>query len=347
VRIPGIKKVIVQQLLIWLVVGCLGSWLLPVIPALAQGQGAGPLLEKPQPSSELPGPAAKKEEAPTTCGPLISDSCIPIEEHHYSLQVLWGLSVYPSAFSPNWRHISAGGNFYTFQMPVKFTYGPTKKLETYIVVPFIVNWCNDLNPNLVGPNGERSASYAGIGDISTFAKYLILEEGPIRPAVTLVGGVGWPSGHASHLNPVFLGQDAIGTGSFSFTTGVNLYKWVKPFLLYSNIWLNSPINLDKQKADFEPQPVRNRENVTFNLAAEYPLNQQWIILLEMYSNWNWSNPGTESIGFQSPTTVLGFLPGIEYFYSEKWAFSAGCAFDTIGKLAAPKFTPAFTVYYNF
>jgi Putative MetA-pathway of phenol degradation len=342
---PGLKKIIVQQLLIWLVLGCLGGWLWAVMPAQAEeSAGAGPMLEKPPITSELPAPT---EGAPSTCGPLINDTCIPIEEHHTCLQVLWGLSVYPSAFSPNWRHSDAKGDFYTFQMPVKFTYGPTKNLETYIVVPFIANWCNNLSPDLAGPNGERSASYAGIGDISTFAKYLILEEGPIRPAVSLVGGVGWPSGHGSHLNPVFLGQDAVGTGSFSFVTGVDLYKWAKPFLLYSNIWLNSPVNLYRLTGSDFPQAVRNRENVTFNLAAEYPLNQQWILLLEMYSTWTWSNPGTESIGFQSPTTVLGFLPGIEYLYSEHWGFSAGCTFDTVGKFASPKFTPIVSACYNF
>ena len=328
---------------------CLGVVLVVLLmgfsPPPAGAQGATPMLEKPQPSSEVPVPGEKKDEAPTTCGPLISDSCIPIEQHHASMQVLWGLSLYTANFSPNWRRVTAGGNFYTFQMPVKFTYGPTKNLETYIVVPFITNWVNSAtNP---GPNGERSASYAGIGDITTVAKYLVLEEGDFRPAVTLVGGVGWPSGHASHLNPGLLLQDAIGTGSFSFTTGVNLYKWVKPFLLYSNIWLNSPINMYPLRGSDVPQNVRNRENVVFNLAAEYPINTQWILLLEMYSNWNWSNPGTESLGFQSPTAVLGFLPGIEYVINQKWACSAGCAFDTIGKYGGHKVTPAFTMYYTF
>ena len=66
----------------------------------------------------------------------------------------------------------------------------------------------------------------------------------------------------------------------------------------------------------------------------------------MYSTWTWSNIYT-SLGFQSPTTVLGFLPGIEYFFTEKWACSAGCAFDAVGKFGGHKITPAFTVYYNF
>ncbi len=318
--------------------------LLP-LPTAAQGPGAAPMLEKPQPTSELPEPGEKKEEAPQTCGPLISDSCIPIEEHHASLQMLWGVSFYTANFGRNWRTETAGGNLYTFAMPVKFTYGPTKNLETYIVAPFIVNWINDAN--IPGPNGNHAASYAGIGDITTVAKYLVLEEAGARPAVTLVGGMGWPTGQASHLNPRFLGQDAVGTGSFNFITGVNLYKWVKPFLLYSNIWLNSPINAFRLRGSDTPQAIRNRENVTFNLAAEYPLTKKWILLLEMYSTWTWSNPGTESLGFQSPTTVLGFLPGIEFFATEKVAFSAGCAFDTFGKFGGHKVTPAFTMYYNF
>ena len=316
------------------------------LPAAAQGPGA-PLLEKPQPTSELPGPGEKKEEAPTTCGPLISDSCIPIEEHHASMQVLWGLSLYTGNFSPNWRVVSAKGNFYIFQMPVKFTYGPTKNLETYIVVPFIANWCNSVNSDIAGPNGERSAGYAGIGDITTVAKYNFHPEGDICPAMTAVGGIGWPTGHASHLNPRLLAQDAVGAGSVNFITGLNLYKWVKPFLFYSNIWLNSPVNMFRLRGSDSPQAVRNRENVTFNLAAEYPINKQWVLLLEMYSTWTWSNPTTESIGFQSPTTVVGFLPGIEFFATEKIAFSAGCAFDTFGKFGGHKVTPAFTVYYNF
>jgi hypothetical protein len=339
---------LVNQRKLWALVllGCLWGWLIPLTSAWAQGAaGSGPLLEKPQPTSELPGPGEKKEEGPTTCGPLISDSCVPIEEHHYSLQVLWAYSIVTNNFSPNWRRVNAGGDFSTFQMPVKFTYGPFKNLETYIVIPFIVDFAN--NVDFPGPRGERSGSYAGIGDITTVAKYLVLEETEVRPAVTLVGGVGWPSGHASHLNPGLLLQDAIGTGSFSFITGVNLYKWVKPFLFYSNIWLNSPINVFPLNGSDVPQNVRNRENVIFNLAAEYPLSKKWVLLLEMYSNWTWSNPGTETLGFQSPTTLLGFLPGIEYFFNDKWACSAGCAIDTIGKFGAQKITPAFTLYYSF
>lgn len=328
---------LINQRRYWALVlmGCLWEWLFLMTPALAQGPGA-PLLEKPA------APEEKKEEAPQTCGPIISDSCMPIEEHHASVQVLGALSFYQGDFSPNWRYRSLHANQYTFFMPVKFTYGPTKNMETYVIVPYVLDWNNSVNPGAAGPNGERAASYGGIGDITAVVKYNFLPEGEIRPAVTAVGGVGFPSGHASHLNPAFLGQDVVGTGSFNFITGINLYKWVKPFLLYSNIWLNTPINLFQSRDD----AVRNHENVIFNLSAEYPLAKRWTLLLEMYSNWTWSNIYTP-LGFQSPTTLLGVLPGIEFFASEKWAFSTGVSFDLVGKFGGRKYTPIISATYNF
>ena len=120
---------------------------------------------------------------------------------------------------------------------------PPRTWRLYVVVPFIHNWNNGLNTP--GPNGETSASYSGIGDITAVAKYNLLPEGDYRPAVSAVGGVGFPTGHASHLNPARLGADAIGTGSFNFITGVNLFKYLKPFLVHSQIWMNTPINLYK------------------------------------------------------------------------------------------------------
>jgi hypothetical protein len=311
----------------------MGGYLFASSPAGAQ-MGTTPILEKP------PAAEAKKEESPTTCGPLISDSCIPIETHHASLQVLWGLAMVYKHTTTNWRQDSAGGNSRTFFMPVKFTYGPIKDLEMYAIIPFINNWVFD--SVAIGPNGERSASYAGVGDITAMAKYLLLPETDWRPAVTGAAGVGFPSGHAHHLNPVFLGQDAVGSGAFTFTTGVNLYKWLKPFLVYSNIWLNTPINLYPSRDD----AVRSREFVTFNLAAEYPISKKWVALMEFYSTWTWTNISTPQ-GFQSPSTILGLLPGIEYFITEKWALSAGTAVDLAGKAGSLKVTPLLTAYYNF
>ena len=118
-------------------------------------------------------------EHPASANPIITDTCIPIEAQHASLQVLGALALYTANFSQNWRPVSPKGDLYTLSMPVKFTYGPAENLETYIIAPCIVNWVNNVDRSVAGPNGERSASYAGLGDITTVAKYLVLEEGEI------------------------------------------------------------------------------------------------------------------------------------------------------------------------
>ncbi len=105
---------------------------------------------------------------------MISDTCIPIEAGKYSMQVWWALSIYPGVFNQNWRSVNAGGNFHTFYMPVKFTYGPTKDMEMYVIIPFIHNWANSVT--VPGPNGETSANYSGIGDITAIVKYNLLAE---------------------------------------------------------------------------------------------------------------------------------------------------------------------------
>ena len=60
-----INQVFLKKVLAWSLMGVLGGWLLPMVPALA--------AEPPSLTQAAPPPAAeeKKEEAPTTCGPLL------------------------------------------------------------------------------------------------------------------------------------------------------------------------------------------------------------------------------------------------------------------------------------
>jgi len=332
------KQLKLKRVGAWLVLALFLGGLLPMTPAWAQGPG-GALLEKPP----APPPAEeKKEGAPTTCGPMISDTCLPIDTGKVAMQVWWALSFYPGVFSPNWRQVSARGDFYTFNMPVKVSYGPTKDLEVYVVAPFIHNWVDNADRGIAGPNGERAASYSGIGDITAVAKYNLFPETDFRPAITGVGGVGFPTGHASHLNPGRLGVDAVGTGSFNFITGVNLFKYLKPFLVHSQIWFNTPINLNR----IRPDAVRSREYVNFNLAAELPVSKRWVLLLEFYSVWTWQNLATPQ-GYQTPSTVLGVLPGIEFLATDKLALAAGASIDFAGKNGVHKYTPMLTAFYTF
>lgn len=337
-----VKRISLRTILAGLLLGCFLAGLTPAAPALAQGASPA-LMDKPLAAP----PEEKKEEtpgAPTTCGPMISDTCLPITTGKFAMQVWWAQSFYPGAFTNSWRSVNAGGDFYTFAMPVKFIYGPTKNTELYVIVPFIHNWVK--SKDVSGPNNETSASYSGVGDITAVAKYNFLPEGTYTPALTAVGGVGFPTGHASRLNEGRLGVDAIGTGSFNFITGLNLFKYVKPVLLHSQIWFNSPINLYKIHGEEGPVNVRSREYLNVNLAAELPVTKQWVLLFEVYSTWTWQNLPTAQ-GFQTPSTVIGILPGIEFLATDKLALAAGVSLDLWGKNGVQKYTPMVTAFYTF
>ncbi|RJR32930.1 MAG: transporter [Deltaproteobacteria bacterium] len=330
------------KVLAGLMLACFVAGLMPA--AVFAQAGSPALMDKPPAVAE-----EKKEEAPgapTTCGPMISDTCLPITTGKFAMQVWWAMSLYPGVFTNNWRSVSPGGNFQTFFMPVKFIYGPTKDLETYVVVPFVYNWVNDINRGLRGPNNESSASFSSIGDITAVAKYNFLPEGTYMPALTAVGGVGFPTGHASNLNPGRLGQDAIGTGSFNFITGLNLFKYINPLLVHGQIWFNSPINIYKIHGEEGPINVRSREYLNVNLALELPVAKQWVLLFEVYSTWTWQNLNTFQ-GYQTPQTVIGILPGIEFLATDKLALAAGASLDLWGKNGVQKFTPMITAFYTF
>ena len=141
-----INQVFLKKVLAWALMGVLGGWLLPAVPALA--------AEPPAIQQAAPPPAAeeKKEEAPTTCGPLLSDTCIPLEAHKVSMSATFAYSFYPGLFDRNWKYVSARGNFGTYYMPVRITFGVAKNWESYVVAPFIVNTASSVD--VPGPNGR-------------------------------------------------------------------------------------------------------------------------------------------------------------------------------------------------
>ncbi|MBU4355941.1 MAG: transporter, partial [Proteobacteria bacterium] len=66
---------------------------------------------------------AKEDECPATFGPIITDTAIPIDKGKFAIQPTWGLSFVTDSLTQSWRRVSAGGNFKSFGMDWKFTYG--------------------------------------------------------------------------------------------------------------------------------------------------------------------------------------------------------------------------------
>ena len=101
-----VKGITLRTVLVLVVLGCFWGNL-TVTPVLAQAV-AGPqvLMEKPQEGAK---PEEKKEAAPTTCGPICCDTCVPIETGHFALSTVAALSFFPGVFSNNWRTVTATG----------------------------------------------------------------------------------------------------------------------------------------------------------------------------------------------------------------------------------------------
>ncbi len=279
---------------------------------------------------------------PSTAGPIITDSAGPIATGSWSIQPYWQVGVTGGQFSPNWRRVSAGGDFVSLSNPWQIFYGLAPNTEINLIVPYIQNWGAHVRDPSLGP-GSHAATFGGLGDILLTGKYQLLEETWYRPVVTATAKVNFPTGHHLHFNPARLGLDQLGAGAYAFTLGFDVAKYL-PALnlrLYGNFWyaLSATDTLDRTR-------VHKRDQVTVNLAAEYPLSRRWVALVEVYQTWNAGTllgPGSQ----QAPVALLGFLPGIEYLLSPKWNFELGVAIDLAGKNTTFKYTPIFTMIYNF
>jgi hypothetical protein len=284
---------------------------------------------------------AKENECPTTFGPIITDTAIPIEKGKFAIQPTFAVGFLSGVFNRNWHPVSAGGNFTSFQMYWRFTYGLINNMEVYVVIPYIHKWVSDVD--VPGPRGERSSDFGGLGDIDLTVKYRLVEEGPGKPTVTALFATDFPTGHFKHLNPRFLGADALGGGAFIFTTGLNISKCLDPFVLYGNFWYSMSTAFSDDEMRRYP-----RDFVTVNLAGEYVLskNKKWVALVELTSFFD----GGRLIGRKAnvpPQALVSVLPGIEYMATEKLSFAMGLNVDFMGKSYPANITPVLSMVYQF
>lgn len=282
---------------------------------------------------------SKEDECPATFGPIITDTAVPIDKGRFAVQPTFGLSFVTHSFSPSWRRVSAGGNFGSFGMDWKFTYGLLNNLEVFVVLPYVHNWAGSVDEP--GPNGERSANYGNIGDINLTFKYRLVEETATKPTVTALFATDFPTGRFKRVNPTRLGTDVTGGGAYVFTTGLNLQKYVKPFIFYGNLWYSMATAFTGDEGRQYP-----RDFVTVNLAGEYPLTKKWVALFELTSFWDAGRLFGHKAN-TAPGALLSFLPGIEYMATEKFSLALGVNVDLVGKNGDAAVTPLLSMVYAF
>jgi hypothetical protein len=291
--------------------------------------------------------AGAPPEHPTTANPIITDSAVPAAPGQLSLQPYWSLTFVAGHLTSGWRRGRAGGNFRSFQMPVKITCGLFRNMEIYAQIPFIHNWADHVQD--AGAPENRAAGFSGVGDLAVTLKYQLLEETARRPTVSAIFTTDFPTGHHFRTNPARLGMDVLGAGAYAWTFGANLSKWLGPVYLYSNLWYS----ISSREPGVSPHlvanplmvPVLGRDLVTWNLAAELPLTAPWVALLEFYSAWEVGPLCRRP--HEPPSVLMGLLPGIEYVFNSRWSCELGVAVDLAGKNSLFGYTPIFTVIMTY
>jgi hypothetical protein len=309
-------------------------------PAMCEATGPGQGFE----------PCPPGEECPATFGPIITDGAAVMEKGKFSIQPTWEYSMVTDRFSPNWRRVSAGGNYSTFNQYVKLTYGLWDNLEVFAeMVTYAHNWARKVNEP--GPEGETSADFGSIGETLLVLKYQFTQETDTIPIVTGYFGTVLPTGHYRHLNPGRLGIDQTGEGGYRFIVGLNLQKYLKPFILYGNLWYRVGTNYRADGADADGNTIQEliqpRNGMIVNFAAEYPITKKWVAQVEVLSNWD---TGFQLSGNRSNQPMGSFLavsPGIEYMATEKLSMALGLYVDVLGKNTDATITPIFSMVYAF
>jgi hypothetical protein len=182
-------------------------------------------------------------QLPNTTGPIITDDAITQPYKTWSGQLTPALTFYGGDFNSSWQRreigtnqfsrqqqIAARGDYLSLEVPLQLIYGLTPRTEISLTVPFMQNWASNVGP------ASQAANFGSLGDSSLTLKYMFLKGGPTGTTATGYFSVQFPTGHASPLAPKLLGIDQTGAGAYAFTWGLDIFKYVPPFLLYGNIF---------------------------------------------------------------------------------------------------------------
>jgi hypothetical protein len=316
--------------------------------------------EIPAGASVEKAPAAEKQEVPeqeqlpNTTGPIITDLAITQTVKTFTLQVTPTLNLTGGVFNSNWqrrsvgtnqantvREIGARGNYKSLPVFLDLYYGLTPRFDVSVTTFFEENWASNVVP------GSQAANFGSLGDTSIQLRYMFLNGGPTATTVTGYFSALFPTGHASPLEPKLLGTDQTGGGAFSFTWGVDIFKYVPqvPVLLYVNIWYTNFADGWVNRAR-----VNYPDNITMNFAMELPLSKstsnRWAFLLEVLSNWDAGRMFGPRAN-QAPLALVSVLPALEFLPSKWFTLAAGCQVPLFGKNTTFNYAPTLALFFNF
>jgi hypothetical protein len=291
---------------------------------------------------------------PSTTTPIVTDSAITQSENTWSAQITPALTFTGGSFNSCWQRRSVGtdlptrqqqidamGNYKSFQVPVQLYYGLTPRLDVSVTIPFVQNWAANVGPP------SLAANFGSLGDSSVTLRYMFLNGSPTATKVTGYFSVLAPTGHARQLEPKLLDIDQTGIGAFSFTWGIDVFKYLPqvPILLYANIWYTNFTDGNVNGAR-----IYYPDQVTVNFALEIPFknspSNRWAFLLEILSDWDAGRMFGPQANQASSATVSA-LPALEFLPTSWLHLAAGIQVSLLGKNALYGYTPMLALFLNF
>jgi hypothetical protein len=270
-------------------------------------------------------------------GPLVTDGADPMDPGRVSLELTPALFIKQGIFDENGslRYAPSGDQGYRFLTVFKLAYGLFENAEISALFTYSYNWATV---------GERSAQGGGPGDILVGGKYRFVENDKqgIRPSISAVAKVKFPTGKYDSLTPDKLGTDQTGNGSYEYILGLNVSKIWENWALHGNLWYDWVAETTIRGIKTKPGNI-----VYYNFAVEYALNKKWTALLELNG---WEQGLTERNGqdvSKSEARSLSMLPGIEWRFSKSFYMVFGVSIPLLGKNTDYEIAPALLIDYSF
>jgi hypothetical protein len=287
---------------------------------------------------------------PWFTGPLLAPSGHTIPNGHTNFE-MYGLDVHSNGqYNREGNLISTPLVRSVISNPV-FTHGFTDWLDIQWTVPYTFN-------------STRGVHYNRLTDISAAAGIQLMEQkgSPYSMDVRILLQETFPTGRYEDLNPVLLGTDATGLGSYQTQIGVDLQylreiynaHYLRTRLIISH-WHASPVSVNGLSSYGGTLTTHGRIDAAdeddVDFAAELTLTQKWVAVFEVtYSKGSATQfNGIAQLGtFLTPQAVnLGsgkynetaLAPAMEYNFNGNVGLIGGVWFPISGMN-----TPHYTTY---
>jgi hypothetical protein len=284
---------------------------------------------------------SEQEISPWFTGPLIAPLGAVIPIGHYVIQPFFDFNTATGFYDRHWHDISTP-HFFNYTTEVLIVIGTLEWMDVQITPQLLYN----------DTQGQSSWRF---GDLPLSLDFQLLDIDTFKyfPGIKFSLTESFPTGKYQKLNPLKLGTDIGGSGTFATTANLIFYKvyHISGFHFLSmtaSLGYTYPTPVHVRGLNFYgggpgcAGKVYPGHSFGAIVSFEFSLDRNWALALDnVYAHFDKDRfrgtPGLSTaplvpavVGRPSSET-LSFAPAIEYNFSENWGILAGVWFSAIGR----------------